>query len=225
MQTAALQLKLASDNAEAGSFTGYASTPDLDRSRDVIDAGAWSATLNAWAARGGRIPLLYLHRQDDPVGAITSAKATSRGLEVAGQIAVATPTGAVAYELAKVGGLSLSIGYTIPDGGARTDPQTGVRHIAAVDLWEVSLVPIADNPSAIVTGIKTAGDCKTIREFEGLVRDALGLSNRTAKAVASKSWPILHRDDAEHRRDGETLDALTTQRAVEILRRSTPSRA
>lgn len=215
-----LELKLAADPAAAGTFSGLASTPDLDRSADVIEPTAWAKTLAAWHARGGRIPLLYLHNQREPVGAITSAIATPRGLEVTGQIAIATPTGAIAYELAKVGGLSLSVGYTIPTDGAIV--VGNVRRIRAIDLYEISLVPIADNPSAIVSAVKSASDCKTIREFEALARDALGLSSRDAKAVASKAWPVLQRDAAGHRRDGGSLDAMTATKAVAILRQSNP---
>lgn len=212
-----LELKLAADPAAAGSFTGLASTPDLDRSADVIEPGAWAQTLAAWQARGGRIPLLYLHRQDDPIGAITNASATGRGLEVAGQIAIATPTGAIAYELAKVGGLSLSIGYVIPAGGATV--VGNVRHIHAIDLYEVSLVPIADNPAAVVSSVKSAKDCKTIREFEHLAREALGLSARGAKQLAAVGWPVLHRDDAAQRRD-DAPPSVTAQQVRQALRLS-----
>lgn len=215
MQT--LELKLAADPAAAGSFTGLASTPDLDRSADVIEPGAWAQTLAAWQARGGRIPLLYLHRQDDPIGAITSASATGRGLEVAGQIAIATPTGAIAYELAKVGGLSLSIGYVIPAGGATM--VGNVRHIRAIDLYEISLVPIADNPAAIVSSVKSARDCKTIREFEHLAREALGLSARGAKQLAAVGWPVLHRDGVAQRRD-DAPPGVTVEQVRQALRLS-----
>lgn len=197
-----LSLKLAADPAtEAGTFTGLASTPDLDRSRDVIPASAWADTLAAWAARGGRIPLLYLHDMAQPVGAITRATATARGLEVEGAIAIGTPTGAIAYELAKLGGLSLSIGYTMPEGGATFDARTGVRTIHAVDLYEISLVPVADNPAAVVSSVKHFADCRSIREFEATAREALGLSARQAKTLAAVGWPALRRDGAEPRRE------------------------
>lgn len=192
-----ISLKLAADPAaEAGTFTGFASTPDLDRSRDVIPPSAWEATLAAWTARGGRIPLLYLHDQGQPVGAITRATATARGLEVEGAIAIATPTGAIAYELAKLGGLSLSIGYVVPDGGATFDARTGVRTIRAVDLYEISLVPVADNPAAVVSSVKHFSECATVREFEAAAREALGLSARQAKTLAAVGWPALRREDA-----------------------------
>ncbi|CAM5450350.1 MULTISPECIES: HK97 family phage prohead protease [Rhodanobacter] len=210
-----LELKLAADPAAAGSFTGFASTTDLDRSSDVVEPGAWAQTLAVWKQRGGRVPLLYRH--DEPIGAITTATATGRGLEVAGQIAIATPTGAIAYELAKVGGLSLSIGFVIPAGGATV--VGNVRHIHAIDLYEISLVPIADNPAAVVSSVKSAKDCKTIREFEHLAREALGLSARGAKQLAAVGWPVLYRDGTAQRRD-DAPPGVTAEQVRRALRLS-----
>ncbi|UGB39724.1 HK97 family phage prohead protease [Frateuria soli] len=214
-----LSLKLAADPSAAGTFTGLASTPDLDRSRDVIPPSAWAATLDAWAARGGRIPLLYLHDQREPVGAITSARATAHGLEVEGAIAVNTPTGAIVYELAKLGSLSLSIGFVVPEGGAVRDPRTGVRTIHVVDLYEISLVPVADNPAAVVQSVKQFRECASIREFEAAAREALGLSARQAKTLAAVGWPALRRDGAEPRREDAPPSAAPTGPSnVEIRR-------
>lgn len=210
-----LELKLAANPAAAGSFTGFASTTDLDRSSDVVEPGAWAQTLEVWKQRRGRVPLLYRH--NEPIGAITSASATGRGLEVAGQIAIATPTGAIAYELAKVGGLSLSIGFVIPAGGSTM--VGNVRHIHAIDLYEISLVPIADNPAAVVSSVKSAKDCKTIREFEHLAREALGLSARGAKHLAAVGWPVLHREDAAQRRE-DAPPSVTVAQVRQALRLS-----
>jgi uncharacterized protein len=216
-----LSLKLAADpSATAGTFSGLASTIDLDRSRDVIPASAWADTLAAWAARGGRIPLLYLHDQTQPIGAITSARATANGLEVEGALAINTPTGAIAYELAKLGGLSLSIGYVVPDGGATFDARSGIRTIRTIDLYEISLVPVADNPAAVVSSVKHFNQCHTVREFEAAAREALGLSARQAKTLAAVGWPALRRDGAEPRRDVAPPPAAPTGPSPADIRRA-----
>jgi HK97 family phage prohead protease len=208
-----LELKLAENPEAPGSFEGYASTPSLDRSGDVIPINAWTQTLRDWQARGAHIPLLWIHDDKRPIGAITRAIATVCGLEVRGQIAIATPDGAIAYELAKVGGLSLSIGFVAAPGAVSV--VNGARWIQQVDLWEISLVPVADNPAAVVSSIKSARECKTIREFEHLVRDALGLSARGAKHLAAVGWPVLHREGAEQRRDD--APPVTVQAVREAL--------
>lgn len=217
-----LQLKLLSADAAAGAFTGLAATfgPLPDRVGDVIEPGAFDATLTAWKARGGSIPLLWQHDQSKPIGTIAGAMATGEGLQVTGQLVLDTEHGAEAYALAKAGALSMSIGYTIPPGGLELVGD--VRYLLAVDLHEVSLVSVPANADARITAVKSARQCQSIREFEALARDALGLSNRDAKAVASKAWPVLQRDAAGRLRDG-WLDDQTAREAVAILRRSSPS--
>ena len=213
-----LQLKLLATDQGAGSFAGLAATfgPMPDRQGDVILPGAFDATLTAWSARGYGIPLLWQHDQSQPIGAISAASAAADGLRVGGQVVTTTPGGAHAHALALAGSLSMSIGYTVPPGGAKMIG--GVRHLSAVDLHEISLVSVPANPDARITSIKSAAQCDTIREFETLVRDALGLSSRDAKAVASKAWPVLQRDAASLHREGERR-AETVTKALAILQR------
>jgi HK97 family phage prohead protease len=213
-----LQLKLLASNAAQGAFAGLASTFGLDRQGDMIEPGAFDATLADWSTRNFAIPLLWQHDQGQPLGAISTASAAADGLRVSGQIVTTTPGGAHAHALAMAGSLSMSIGYTVPAGKART--VNGVRHLSAIDLHEISLVSVPANPDARITEIKSAAQCRSIREFEALARDALGLSSRDAKAVASKAWPVLQRDADGQHRDGGSLEIVTN--AVAILRQSNP---
>ncbi len=215
-----LQLKLLATDAAAGTFAGLAATFDPDRQGDIILPGAFDATLAEWGARGYNIPLLAGHDQTKPVGAIQNALVDADGLRVTGRIVTSTPAGAEAHVLAVAGALSMSIGYTVPDGGWRM--VNGARHLSMIDLHEISLVAVPANPGARITEIKRASDCSTIREYEHLVRDALGLSSRDAKAVAAKSWPVFRRDGEGQRREGAP-DA-TVIKALQILQRSNPIR-
>lgn len=217
--TQRLQLKLAGTD-DAGTFSGLAATfgPLPDRQGDVILPGAFDATLAAWAQRGFGIPLLWQHDQSTPVGAIQAAASTADGLSVGGRIATSTQPGREAYALAQTGALSMSIGYTIPDGGARYVGD--VRVLSAVDLVEISLVSVPANADARITEIKTAYACNTIREFEALAREALGLSSRDAKAVASKAWPVLDRDGRALHREG--VSQVTAAKALAVLAASRP---
>jgi hypothetical protein len=67
-----------------------------------------------------------------------------------------------------------------------------VRELVEVFLHEVSLVSIGMNPKALVSGVKeiedsrnrlAAGERLTEREWEGLLKDAFGLSNAEAERV------------------------------------------
>lgn len=195
-QTAPLQLKFAADQA-VGSFTGYASTfggePDLHG--DLIAPGAFAASLAKHAAAGTRPALLWQHDQSNPIGAWLSFEEDATGLHSSGRLTMEVPQAKSAHALAKDGALGLSIGYSIPAGGAELI--NGVRLLKQIDLVEVSLVAVAANQNARILSVKTAFDpaSPNPREFERAVRDALGLSAGEAKRLMSRGWNGLVRDE------------------------------
>lgn len=217
MQT--LQLKLANSDTAAGSFSGLAAVfNEVDRQGDSIRPGAFAATIAEWQGRGYGVPLLRQHDQTQPIGSIYAMKETADGLLVHGRLATSTAAGAEAHALALSGALSMSIGYTTAPGSTRVID--GVRYLSAVDLHEVSAVSVPAAAGAKFTEIKSAADCRTIREYEALVRDALGLSSRTAKAVASKTYGLVNpRDGGDPQRD---VAPETLTKALAILTASTP---
>lgn len=174
-----------------GRFTALASTFELDRQGDRIAPGAFARTLAALETRGGRIPLLWNHDPDEPIGSIEVARETRDGLEVEAVIALATPQGARAYELLKSGALSLSIGFSIAPEGAAVDD--GVRVIRDLDLAEVSVVAVPANAGAVVHSVKTL--FPTPRDLERAAREQLGLSGREAKRLLAGGWSALMRED------------------------------
>lgn len=214
-----LQLKLAATDTAAGSFSGLASVVnEVDRQGDSIRRGAFAATIAEWEARGYGIPVLRQHDQTQPIGSIYAMKETADGLLVHGRLATTTPAGAEAHALALAGALSMSIGYTTPPGSTRVID--GVRYLSRVDLHEVSAVSVPAAAGAKFTSVKSAADCNSIREYEALVRDALGLSSRTAKAVASKTYSLVNpRDGGDPQRD---VAPETLTKALAILTASTP---
>jgi len=76
------------------------------------------------------------------------------GLYVEGQLLLDVQKGREALALLRVGALSgLSIGYS--PVRYPMDNETGVRLLAEVDLWEVSLVTFPANAAANVTVVKS----------------------------------------------------------------------
>src|ERR1700712_1632581 len=113
-----LELKFA-DAGSAGQFSGHAAAFSLDSHRDIIRAGAFTATIAKHRADGRMPPLLMSHDQTRPIGKITSMAEDGHGLAVAGQFNMATSAGREAHAHAKAGDVSgLSIGYVVPPGGA-----------------------------------------------------------------------------------------------------------
>ena len=155
LETKAFHFKM-EDMMEDGTFTGYASTFDMDSMGDTILPGAFKRTLNSWAAKNRPIPVLWQHKADEPIGVTMNAMEDERGLRVQGRLLMGLQRAKEAYEAAKAGILGgLSIGFSIPrDGATRMDD--GTREIREVKLYEYSFVTFPANESAVFTGVKHA---------------------------------------------------------------------
>jgi HK97 family phage prohead protease len=130
-----------------GSFEGMAAAyGNIDEQGDRIEPGAFKA------AEGERIPLLFAHKADHPVGFATVTE-TPHGLLVKGKLLLDTIAGAEAYSRMKAGILkALSVGFRLPPDGFSM--KAGVRVISKAILKEISLVLFPANPLAAVTALK-----------------------------------------------------------------------
>lgn len=136
-----------------GRFAGYASVFDIiDNQRDVMLKGAFSNTLKNSA---NQIKLLWQHQQSEPIGVFERMFEDEIGLYVEGRLLLDVQKGREAFSLLKVGAVSgLSIGYS--PVRYKMDADTGVRLLAEVDLWEISLVTFPANAAANVTVVKSS---------------------------------------------------------------------
>ncbi len=138
-----------------GKFAGYASVFNLvDNQRDIMMRGAFSQCLHKGPAR---VKFLWQHQQDEPIGVVTQLSEDAHGLYVQGSLLLEVQRAQEAYALLKAGAISgLSIGYS--PIRYTIDPETGVRLLAEVELWEISLVTFPANSDANITMIKSDSD-------------------------------------------------------------------
>jgi HK97 family phage prohead protease len=141
-----------------GVFTGYASLwgrPDLQK--DVVEPGAFRRAL---ASRGpGGVRLLWQHDAKAPIGVWLDMAEDARGLRVTGRLAAGSPKAREVAALIEAGAVDgLSIGFA--GQGARRDPRTGLRRLAEIDLWEVSIVTFPMLPGARIARPGPALDLK-----------------------------------------------------------------
>lgn len=136
---------------ESGKFAGYASVFDVvDNQRDVVLRGAFRDSI---VARVDEIKLLWQHNQAEPIGVFDVMFEDERGLYVEGRLLLEVARAREAYALLKSGAVNgLSIGYTPVK--YRMNPDSGVRELRQVDLWEVSLVTFPANDVSRVTVVK-----------------------------------------------------------------------
>ena len=137
---------------ETGEFEGYAAVfGNLDKGGDIIDPGAFTKTL----LEKKEFPLSWMHDIRDLLGMV-SAEQDNVGLKIHGFLNLAVQSAREKYALMKQGVIKmLSIGYdTIK---AVFESNGAVRRLQELKLYEVSLVPWAMNPEALVTDVKMEG--------------------------------------------------------------------
>ncbi|MBY6134381.1 HK97 family phage prohead protease [Nocardioides marinus] len=139
----------------AAAISGYASLFGRpDRGGDVVQPGAYAASLAALAAEGRSVKMLWQHDPAQPIGVWDEVREDSRGLFVKGRILTATAKGAEVAALIQAGAIDgLSIGYRTQKAVRGAD---GCRQLCQVELWEVSLVTFPMLPAARVSGKSSA---------------------------------------------------------------------
>lgn len=147
-----LVIKALSDEGGKRTFKGIASTPTTDRMGDIVEPKGAVFKLP--------MPLLWQHDSHDPIGWITAARVTEKGIEVDGEVAQIEEDGPLkerlttAWQMLKaklVRGLSVGLK---PLESARIEGTFGMRYTKW--LWyELSAVTVPANADASITTIKS----------------------------------------------------------------------
>lgn len=156
--TLSIETKAAGDGKRT--FTGIASTPATDRQGDIVEPKGAQFKLP--------IPLLWQHDSRQPIGWVTSAKVTAKGIEIAGEVAELDEQTAKdaptllqrlneAWGMMKMGLVrGLSIGFKSIE---EADIQgTWGRRFIKWDWLELSAVTIPANSEASILAIKSADE-------------------------------------------------------------------
>ncbi len=164
-----IQYRLASIQANDAldGFEGHAATFwTVDTYGTAFAKGAFRRSLNA---RGDRLPVLWQHNPDIPIGRHQTIKEDSSGLYVDTHIADDGAEGTVALKRLRAGvPLGLSFGFqtvkdrSVEDGDPDIDlssmpglKRPDVRVITEVRLWETSLVTFPANELAAITAVRS----------------------------------------------------------------------
>ena len=135
---------------EAGNvIEGYASLfGATDQGGDVVQKGAYAASLKALAAAGRTVKMLCQHDPAQPIGICDEVREDDQGLYVKGRLLDTVTKGREAAALIAAGAIDgLSIGYRTLRA---TKTEKGQRLLNELELWEVSLVTFPMLPTARV---------------------------------------------------------------------------
>lgn len=151
----AFEVKADSIDDAARSFTGLASTWDLDLGGDVIRKGAFKKTLNDWRKSKRPLPLLDSHSAWGTiravVGKVTDAEETDEGLVATFAVMEGNDGDEIWRRVKGLYVTGLSIGYRAikQEAPSEEDRLKGVwRILTEVKLEEISVCVWPMNPSA-----------------------------------------------------------------------------
>lgn len=164
IKDAHVKIKAGPDDGLAdGEFTAYASVfGNRDSYGDVVEPGAFTATLADWKTSGDPIPLLWGHNMADPdfnLGAVLDAVQDEKGLLVTAQLDLDSPKAAQTYRLLKGRRVrQMSFAYDVEEG-----KQDGEDfRLKKLKLHEVSIVPLGANQEAEILAVKAAQELERI---------------------------------------------------------------
>ncbi len=167
-----LEIKAVDGGDEKRTFSGIASTPSTDRMGDIVEPKGAQFKLP--------IPLLWQHDSRQPIGWVTAATVTSKGIEISGEVADVPEDGELKTRLATAWQSiksklvrGLSIGFNAIEH-AQIDGTWGVRFVKW-EWLELSAVTIPANSDASITAIKSADDS---------ARAALGLRRKGVQLIS-----------------------------------------
>lgn len=188
MKTKELDLKLKAVNDD-GFFSGYASVfGNVDSYGDIVVKGAFLGAIKELESKGKKLPILWQHYRDQPLGYFELVKEDDHGLYVEGRLLTddvrkAKEVHALMKERVIDG---LSIGYRIKN--SRYDIDEDALYLLELDLKEVSIVTFPANEETRIDAVKqklNGGELPTLPEFEKFLREA-GFSKSQATVIASK---------------------------------------
>lgn len=188
----AINIKAVSDS---GTIEGHISIfGNVDSYGEIVEPGAFADSLAKSQKSGRKVKLLWQHDPHQPIGVWDELAEDKKGLWGRGRLLIdQSPKAREAHGLLLEGAIDgLSIGYRT----LKAEPKAGregIISLTKLDLLEGSIVTFAANEKArveVVKSILDAGALPTVREFEGLLRDA-GFSKAKAAAIAAGATPHL----------------------------------
>jgi HK97 family phage prohead protease len=181
----------------------------------MVAPGAFQKSIAATIAAGRKLPILWQHRSEEPIGSWREVREDDHGLFVEGGLWLDdAPYARLAQRGMRDKAVTgLSIGF-YPDRWA-FDEKAGVMILEEVTLVEVSVVNVPANDDARVDTVRmrlARGEKPTIREFERSLRER-GFSRAEAEEIASDGFRFWARREAQPKAStdmGELVSRLRT---------------
>ena len=155
---------------EGAEIAGYASLFGApDHGGDVVQAGAYGASLARLARAASGVKMLWQHDPTRPIGVWDEVQEDGKGLYVKGRLLLDVQAAREAHVLLQAGAIDgLSIGYRT----LRAEGKGGRRLLHEIELWEVSLVTFPMLPDARVGADAPDAEAELARTLAESFREA-----------------------------------------------------
>lgn len=156
---------------EGSVIEGYASLfGALDRGGDVVEPGAYAASLKSLDAAKRRVRMLWQHDPAEPIGVWDEVREDKKGLYVKGRLLPDVARAREAAALLEAGAIEgLSIGYRTLRAAK---DENGRRRLKELELWEVSLVTFPMLPDARVGAKGEIPEYGLMRDLAAVIEEA-----------------------------------------------------
>jgi len=172
---------------DVATFTGIASTSDVDLADDIIEPGAFGKI------DAKHVAMLRDHNPSKLIGGWNQFEQDGKNLKVEGAISLGIDIGRETYTLMKQGFLSgLSVGFRINKGGVTFDETNGIRRIKRAKLIECSVVSVPAQPKARVRSVKSLLESRD-SIIEWLADN--GFDDEEIAVIATKGFDALLRGE------------------------------
>ena len=180
-----LTVNKSQEESEYFTFSGMASTNDLDRDNEIIMQGAFNKSLDT------QKPILFNHNQDEPIGVTTLLEERENGLYIEAKLPKNDEfvSKRIIPQMLAGSLTKMSIG-AIPIKKSIEYRSDGVKLFHEMELLETSIVPIPANKNAEITNMKKFDleEVKSItnkRDLEYILRDSRLFSKSASVYIAS----------------------------------------
>jgi len=154
------------DDDGSVNIRGLASTNSMDRVGDVINHDAWTKSGGLENFEKNPI-ILFNHDYNKPIGRATSMEVNNAGLELGAKI---SKSAGEIKDLIKDGVLgAFSVGFRVKD--AEYNEETDGLEIKDAELFEVSVVSVPANQTAMFSLAKSFDSEKEYQEFKNLFKN------------------------------------------------------
>lgn len=201
---------LESDGSNTMRISGWASTDGIDYSKEIVEPSAFKKTIEQYKRKGR---LWFNHDHEKILGRVTDIEVRENGLFINEAVLADTEFNrSYIFPLIKEGALNE---FSIQFRSLKGEYKKGIYHHMDCELIEVSIVSVACNPEAELTGFKGVVDfpewINAVKDLPNKEETPVATSDSTMKTQTNNFIPdfngfeIIKNDETKYNAEGDGI--------------------